>query len=238
MSDIFEEIRNFFEAQKELYGDDLILHTPLTESLSVKKTIADDSGKLRPQKSDENLSRLQSFYHQIKDCQNCALGKTRTHFVFGVGNASADLMFVGEAPGRDEDLQGIPFVGRAGQLLTLMLQAINLKREEVFIANVLKCRPPNNRDPQLEEIEQCEPYLLQQIELISPKLIVTLGRFAAASLLRTKEALGRLREAVHEYNHVPLIVTYHPAALLRNPQLKQQAWEDLKKISSLLKNSN
>jgi len=147
-------------------------------------------------------------------------------------------MFVGEAPGRDEDLQGIPFVGRAGQLLTLMLQAINLRREEVFIANVLKCRPPNNRDPEAEEIEQCEPYLLKQIELISPKLIVTLGRFASASLLRTKEALGKLREDVHDYNHVPLIVTYHPAALLRNPQLKGQAWEDLKKISSLLKNSN
>jgi DNA polymerase len=144
-------------------------------------------------------------------------------------------MFVGEAPGRDEDLKGIPFVGRAGQLLTLMLQAIDLNREDVFIANVLKCRPPNNRDPQPDEIEKCEPYLLKQIELISPKLIVTLGRFASASLLRTKSALGSLREQLHDYNQVPLIVTYHPAALLRNPQLKRQAWEDLKKISEYLK---
>ncbi len=155
-------------------------------------------------------------------------------FVFGEGSAQADLMLIGEAPGRDEDLKGIPFVGRAGQLLTLMLQSINLKRDEVFIANVLKCRPPNNRDPQPDEIEKCEPYLLKQIEMISPKLIVTLGRFASASLLRTKSALGTLREEIHNYNQVPLLVTYHPAALLRNPQLKKRAWEDLKKISDFL----
>ena len=238
MSDIIEEIKNYFKAQKELYGNDLILHSPLAEAISDSKAIETEAEVSEINNTADNLNDLKSFYHQIKEYQKCALAKTRTHFVFGVGSANADLMFVGEAPGRDEDLQGIPFVGRAGQLLTLMLQAINLKREEVFIANVLKCRPPNNRDPEAEEIEQCEPYLLKQIELISPKLIVTLGRFAAASLLRTKEALGRLREDVHDYNHVPLIVTYHPAALLRNPQLKRQAWEDLKKISSLLKNSN
>jgi uracil-DNA glycosylase family 4 len=120
-------------------------------------------------------------------------------------------------------------------LLTLMLQAIQLRREDVFIANVLKCRPPNNRDPLPEEIDKCEPYLMKQIELIAPKLIVTLGRFASASLLRTKAALGTLREDIHYYNNVPLIVTYHPAALLRNPQLKKNAWEDLKKILVFLK---
>jgi len=184
---------------------------------------------------DENTGPLNSFYHEIKGCMKCALGATRTNFVFGEGSADADLMLIGEAPGKDEDLTGIPFVGRAGQLLTLMLQSINLKREEIFIANVLKCRPPNNRDPQPDEIEKCEPYLLKQIEMISPKLIVTLGRFASASLLRTKSALGTLREDIHKYNQVPLIVTYHPAALLRNPQLKRQAWEDLKKISDYLK---
>jgi DNA polymerase len=145
-------------------------------------------------------------------------------------------MLIGEAPGRDEDLQGIPFVGRAGQLLTLMLSAIDLKREDVFIANVLKCRPPNNRDPLPEEIDKCEPYLLKQIDLIAPRLIVAMGRFAAASLLRSRAALGTLRGELHTYNEVPLIVTYHPAALLRNPQLKKETWEDLKKISAYLKN--
>jgi uracil-DNA glycosylase family 4 len=145
-------------------------------------------------------------------------------------------MFVGEAPGRDEDLQGKPFVGRAGQLLNLMLHAIGLKREDVFIANVLKCRPPSNRDPLPAEVQKCEPYLLKQIDMISPKLIVALGRIASASLLNTKASLGDLRNQIHTYNQVPLVVTYHPAALLRNPQLKRQAWEDLKKILTYLEN--
>lgn len=238
MNDIIEEIRNYFKVQKELYGRDLILQAPLTDAVPGEKIAEAAPQGQEIKKAEENLNPLQSFYHQIKECKECSLATTRNHFVFGEGSANADLMLVGEAPGRDEDLKGIPFVGRAGQLLTLMLQAINLQRDEVFIANVLKCRPPNNRDPLTEEIEKCEPYLLKQIELISPKLIVTLGRFAAASLLRTKEALGRLRQSVHTYNDVPLIVTYHPAALLRNPQLKRQAWEDLKKISSHLENSN
>ncbi len=235
MEKTIEEIENYFKAQKELYGSELFLNGKLSEP-SLRETVAEDkpalqSGSPVPEKPDQ----LKSFYHEIKDCMKCSLGATRNHFVFGAGSSTADLMLVGEAPGRDEDLQGIPFIGRAGQLLTLMLQSINLKREEVFIANVLKCRPPNNRDPLPEEIEKCEPYLLKQIEIISPRLIVTLGRFSSASLLRTKEALGKLREDVHTYNQVPLIVTYHPAALLRNPQLKRNAWEDLKKISDHLK---
>jgi len=235
MDDILDSLSDFFKAQRDLYGSEVLLNHKLVDQIPevqspvVNTKIPQEDAKL------ENLSQLDSYYHKIKGCMKCALGATRTHFVFGVGSGEADLMLIGEAPGRDEDLKGIPFVGRAGQLLTLMLQSINLKREEVFIANVLKCRPPNNRDPQPDEIEKCEPYLLKQIEMISPKLIVTLGRFASASLLRTKSALGTLREDIHNYNNVPLIVTYHPAALLRNPQLKRQAWEDLKKISAHLK---
>ena len=235
MNDILDKLTDFFKAQKDLYGSELILNRKLSDELPEKKLPVEKIESAIEPTLDKNLGQLKTFYHEIKGCMKCALGATRTHFVFGVGSAQADLMLIGEAPGRDEDLKGIPFVGRAGQLLTLMLQSINLKRDEVFIANVLKCRPPNNRDPQPDEIEKCEPYLLKQIEMISPKLIVTLGRFASASLLRTKSALGTLREEVHNYNQVPLLVTYHPAALLRNPQLKKQAWEDLKKISDYLK---
>ena len=237
MNDLIEDIQNFFKAQQDLFGSDLILnrepgdHTP--QSLDSEKKTPPVVRTVK--KSKKEQTPLRQFYYEIKDCTKCALGATRTNFVFGVGSGNADLMLIGEAPGRDEDLQGIAFVGRAGQLLTLMLQAIGLKREEVFIANVLKCRPPNNRDPLPEEIEQCEPYLLKQIDLISPKIIVALGRFASASLLKTKAALGSLRGEIHSYNNLPLIVTYHPAALLRNPQLKRQAWEDLKMIQSYIK---
>jgi uracil-DNA glycosylase family 4 len=228
MADLIDEIINFFEVQKRLYGKIRPLEMAVeyrTPSLSATEV----SNEVSPSGQDQILPLL-AFHREIKECLLCPLGKTRTHFVFGVGNPGARLMFIGEAPGRDEDIQGIPFVGRAGQLLTLMIQAIGMKREDVYIANVLKCRPPNNRDPLPAEIDKCEPYLLKQIELIAPKLIVALGRFASASLLKTNAALGSLREKIHSYNNVPLIVTYHPAALLRNPSLKKQTWEDLKKI--------
>jgi DNA polymerase len=232
MTDLIEDIINFFEAQKRLYGKIRPLESMVDYRIPGLPTAQDGAAtgnEVMPVVRDQTRPLL-TFHREIKDCQRCALGMTRTHFVFGVGNPNADLMFVGEAPGRDEDLQGIPFVGRAGQLLTLMIQAIGLKREDVYIANVLKCRPPNNRDPLPAEIEKCEPYLLKQIELIAPKLIVALGRFACASLLKTTEALGSLREKIHSYNEVPLVVTYHPAALLRNPSLKKQTWDDLKRI--------
>ena len=171
---------------------------------------------------------LEAFYESIKDCRKCPLGKLRTRLVFGAGNPDADVMFIGEAPGREEDLQGAPFVGQAGQLLTKIIQAIRLAREEVYIANILKCRPPNNRDPEPEEIAQCEPHLIRQIELIQPKIICALGRIAGQTLLKTSAALGSLRGKVHRYHGVKLIVTYHPAALLRNPQWKRPTWEDMK----------
>jgi uracil-DNA glycosylase family 4 len=231
MNDLFVEIERYFTGYKTLFGDKLYLSRQLTDNRMQDDSVVPAENIAETAANKE----LESFYNEIHTCRRCALGSLRTNFVFGMGSPNADLMFVGEAPGKDEDLQGKPFVGRAGQLLTLMLKAINLTRDEVYIANVLKCRPPNNRDPFPEEVEKCEPYLLRQIDLIGPKLIVTLGRYAAASLLRTKLSLGALRKELHAYNNVPLVVTYHPAALLRNPLLKKDAWEDLKKIAAYLK---
>jgi len=171
---------------------------------------------------------LSDFYLQIKNCKKCHLYRTRTNFVFGVGDPEANLMLIGEAPGREEDLQGEPFVGAAGKLLDKMLAAINFSREDIFIANILKCRPPENRDPQIDEIETCKPYLLQQIKLIQPKIICALGRISAQVLLETKSPLGQLRGKIHDWNGIEFLVTYHPAALLRYQQYKRPAWEDLK----------
>ncbi len=172
-----------------------------------------------------SLDELESA---VKECLRCQLGEKRKNFVFGSGNPDADIMFIGEAPGEEEDIQGLPFVGRAGQLLTKMIESIKLSREDVYIANILKCRPPGNRDPLSAEIEKCEPILLRQIELIRPKIICALGRISGQTLLRTNSTLGALRGRVHDYHGVKLIVTYHPAALLRNPNWKRPAWEDLK----------
>lgn len=175
----------------------------------------------------DNFRAWAELEAEVRVCTKCSLHKTRTQTVFGTGNRNAKWMFIGEAPGGDEDRQGEPFVGRAGQLLNAILFAIGLKREEVYIANVLKCRPPGNRDPQPEEVIQCEPYLLRQIELIKPRLIVALGRHAAHSLLKTDVPLGKLRGQRLSYHGTPLIVTYHPAYLLRNPADKRKVWDDL-----------
>ena len=171
---------------------------------------------------------LADFYQEIKNCKKCHLGKTRTNFVFGVGNPNAKVMFIGEAPGREEDLQGEPFVGKAGQLLDKILAAINFTRDEVYIANILKCRPPENRDPLPDEIQMCEPYLLEQIKIIQPKIICALGRISAQALLKTNLSLGQLRGKIHDYDGIKFLVTYHPAALLRYPQYKRATWEDVK----------
>lgn len=184
-----------------------------------------------PQVDASDWSALEA---NVRACMKCSLHTTRTQTVFGVGNRNAQWMFIGEAPGADEDAQGEPFVGRAGQLLNSMIAALGLKREDVYIANVLKCRPPNNRDPQPVEVEQCEPYLVRQIALIQPKLIVALGRHAAHSLLKTDLALARLRGQVLSYQDIPLVVTYHPAYLLRTPSDKRKAWEDLCRARNLV----
>jgi uracil-DNA glycosylase family 4 len=170
----------------------------------------------------------------VSTCRKCGLCETRTQTVFADGAPTARLLLVGEAPGRDEDAQGLPFVGRAGQLLNKMLAAIDLKREEVYICNVLKCRPPENRTPQLEEVERCLPYLEQQIALVRPSLICALGLSAAQALLRTKASMTSMRGRVFEFRGIRLIPTYHPAALLRNPGLKREAWADLQQIRELL----
>ena len=173
---------------------------------------------------------LESFKASICECQKCPLGSTRTNFVFGTGNEQADIVFVGEAPGEKEDLVGEPFVGRAGKLLDKILAAIELSRDDIYICNVLKCRPPKNRDPLPTEVDLCEPYLKTQLSLIKPKLIVALGRIAACTILRTKEPLKNLRNQIFKYEGIDLLVTYHPAALLRNPNFKKPTWKDFQLI--------
>ncbi|HET7452963.1 MAG TPA: uracil-DNA glycosylase [Thermoanaerobaculia bacterium] len=167
-------------------------------------------------------------------CPRCKLSSTRTHLVFGQGNPRAPLMFVGEAPGADEDAQGLAFVGRAGQLLTKIIEAIGLSRDDVFIANVLKCRPPENRNPEPDEVTACLPYLREQIRLIGPRIIVTLGTFATQAILETELSIGRLRGRFHPLGPVRVMPTYHPAFLLRSPERKRDVWEDMKKVRDAL----
>lgn len=162
------------------------------------------------------------------------LCETRKNLVFGVGSSSARVLFVGEAPGRDEDLQGEPFVGEAGQLLTKMIRAMGYERQEVYICNVLKCRPPENRNPSPEEITECSPFLLRQVRSIAPKAIVALGTFASQTLLETREPISRLRGRFHDYHGTPLMPTFHPAFLLRSPEKKREVWEDLQKVMKLM----
>ncbi len=167
-------------------------------------------------------------------CEKCRLAKTRTQVVYGVGNPNADLMFIGEAPGRDEDEKGEPFVGRAGQLLTDIIKAMKLTRDDVYIANVIKCRPPENRNPEPDELDACRPYIRRQVELIQPKVIVTLGRFALQSLTEKAYGITSVRGQWLEYNGVKVMPTYHPAYLLRNPAAKKDVWADMKKVMSEL----
>ncbi len=171
---------------------------------------------------------------QLGDCTRCKLSSGRTNIVYGVGNPKADLVIVGEAPGRDEDLQGEPFVGQAGKLLTDILAAIGLSRNDVYICNVIKCRPPNNRPPENDEIEQCSPFLQAQLASIAPKLICTLGKFATQALLQTEAPISRMRGSFQDYKGTPLMPTFHPAYLLRNPGSKKDVWEDMKKLHAEL----
>jgi len=227
--------------QQEIYGDLLFekVNTAIEESMkkiSIDKEIPENKISVEENLFLEDFQKAESLVElnsKICNCQNCALGKTRTKFVFGVGNPNADAMLIGEAPGRDEDLQGEPFVGRAGKLLNDILKAVNFKREDVYIANILKCRPPNNRDPLPLEMETCIPYLHKQIELIQPKIILCLGRVAANGLLDKKLSLGQLRESNYEFNGIKVMATYHPAALLRNPNWKRGCWEDVQKFRKL-----
>jgi DNA polymerase len=193
-------------------------------------------GMLFPISSEATPTRtLPEIREEIGDCRRCKLCSTRKNIVFGSGSPNAKLMFVGEAPGADEDIQGQPFVGRAGQLLTKMIQAMGLSREEVYIANIIKCRPPENRNPQPDEIAACSPFLLKQIESIRPKIICALGTFSAQTLLETQQKISALRGKFHAYHGVKVLPTFHPAYLLRNPNEKKSVWEDLKKIMEEMK---
>jgi uracil-DNA glycosylase len=183
----------------------------------------------------EPAETLEFVREDLGDCTRCKLHRLgRRQIVFGVGNPRAELMFIGEAPGHDEDIQGIPFVGRAGQLLTKIIEAIDLRREDVYIANVIKCRPPENRNPEPDEVASCEPFLFRQVQVIKPRVIVALGTFAAQALLRTSDPISRLRGHVFRYGDARLIPTFHPAYLLRSPERKRDVWDDMKKVRALL----
>ena len=214
---------------------------------AVKPPPAEESSLLRGMPNDffaDNSKPLQAksleeLRAAIGDCQRCKLCSGRTHLVFGVGNPKAKLMFVGEGPGRDEDLQGEPFVGRAGQLLTdIITKGMGLKREDVYIANVVKCRPPENRNPEPDEVAACEPFLKKQIDLIRPKIIVGLGKFAVQTLLQSKVPITKVRGNWHSYHGIKLMPTFHPAYLLRNHADKKLVWEDIKKVIKELRDEN
>ena len=177
---------------------------------------------------------LESIREDLGDCQRCKLAPARKHIVFGSGNPKAELMFVGEAPGADEDEQGLPFVGRAGQLLTKIIEAIGMRREDVYICNILKCRPPGNRNPEADEIASCEPFLFRQIASVKPRVICALGTFGAQTLLRTREPISKLRGQFIDFRGAKLMATFHPAYLLRNPHEKRRVWEDVQKIRDYL----
>ncbi len=180
--------------------------------------------------NDAKPKTLEDVRRIIGDCKRCGLNKKRKNIVFGSGNEKAEIVFVGEAPGGDEDIQGKPFVGKAGQLLTKIIEAMGLKREDVYIANIIKCRPPNNRNPLEDEISACEPFLKEQLRIINPRIICALGTFAAQTLLKTKEKITSLRGKFYTYEGIKLMPTFHPAYLLRNPNDKKYTWEDVQKI--------
>lgn len=247
MSDLITDIERVLRLEQELFGEILLAEPPTDHRepyvATRKQTVVAEEPSLfeltappLPPITTEpwgNAATLVDLNAQICTCTKCPLGHTRTKFVFGVGNPHATLMLIGEAPGADEDAQGEPFVGRAGQLLNKILEAIKFKREDVYICNILKCRPPNNRTPQPEEVDHCIPYLQKQIALIQPKVILCLGLTAAQNLLGTTENLGKLRGRQLTYEGTPLMVTYHPAALLRNPHWKRPAWEDVQSVRAL-----
>lgn len=241
MIELLNELEIYFKEQKKLSRDHLYIDTSKLE-------LDDDITISQENETHENMefntsNTVDPTWNESKDvnelnqkinrCMECKLGSTRTNFVFGTGNPNADIMVIGEAPGKDEDEQGKPFVGRAGQLLTKILAAIDLSRDEVFIANIIKCRPPNNRRPESDEVAQCMPYLKKQIELIKPKFILALGLTAVDTLLGKKHKMADTRGNLIDYQNTKMLVTYHPAALLRNPNWKKATWEDVKYLRKL-----
>lgn len=245
--------KKYVEQQKDLFGDTRYVdkETARTRTSRAKSKSADKKEAAEPEREAPAQAKpvdivlpgepagwreapsLEIMEQLIQDCRKCKLWETRTKLVFGTGNPNADIMVIGEAPGADEDASGKPFVGRAGQLLTKILAAINLTRDEVFIANIIKSRPPGNRRPEADEVEACEPYLFKQMEFIKPKFILALGLTSVNTLLRSDYRMGAIRGKQLEYRGATLIATYHPAALLRNPQWKADTWEDVKLLRRL-----
>jgi len=229
LENILKKIEDFFQYQSELnvpiYLPEKFLEI-INQQIKLNTQFIDSflSKISEPFVGAKSLSELDSL---INKCVKCSLGNLRKNFVFGVGNPNADIVFVGEAPGADEDEQGEPFVGKAGKLLTETLSTLGFRRDEVYICNILKCRPPNNRDPLPAEVEKCEPYLLKQLSLIKPKIIVALGRIAGNTLLKKNETLSNLRRNIFNYYDIPFFVTFHPAAILRNPNWKRDFEKDL-----------
>lgn len=224
-----DKIRAWLEWYHQLYGGEYFVEETLLEAAPDSTSTPDVAAKAKPAPANAN-TELQKYRREIENCPKCSLCESRTNFVFGVGNEAADIMFVGEAPGRDEDLQGLPFVGRAGQLLNQLLARVGLKRDDVYIANILKCRPPNNRDPKPNEVAECLPYLHRQIELIQPKMLVALGRIAGQNLLGRADSLTKMRRKLWTYQNTPMIVTFHPAYILRNGNMMGEAEAEMRMV--------
>jgi len=238
---ILQNLENYLKFQKTLGMKEIIdLSKETTASLQNKKIKDNENNlpflflskenekELPNQGTKETL--MKNLRDEIGDCKRCKLHTGRTNLVFGTGNVNSELVFVGEAPGADEDIQGEPFVGRAGELLTKIIKAMGYDRKEIYIANIIKCRPPNNRNPEPDEIKTCEPFLRKQLSIISPKIICTLGTFATQTLLKTQERISLLRGKFYLYQGIKVMPTFHPAFLLRNPQEKRTVWEDVKLV--------
>ncbi len=221
IANLLDELKSYFFSQKELYGEDIYLDYKPKKAVKI------------PVEQQSNRDQLIKFYYEIIDCQKCELANNRTRLVFGGGNPDSKIMLIGEAPGFYEDREGKPFVGKAGQLLDKILNAIQLSRDKIFITNVVKCRPPDNRDPLPEECEACNFILQRQVEIMEPKFILILGRIAASVLLKTEGSIASLRGKVYQVFGAQAVLTYHPAALLRNAGLKRSTWEDVQLFQKL-----
>jgi len=219
VSILLDNVKRYLHSQQELYGNDIYINYHPRKSAAAPV--------------EQKREQLKKFYYEIKDCQKCALARHRTRLVFGSGNPNSTIMLIGEAPGFHEDREGKPFVGKAGQLLDKILKAIGLSRDDVFITNIVKCRPPQNRDPQPDEWQACNFMLKRQIEIIKPEFILILGRIASHVILERDDPIGRLRGQIYDVFNARAVVTYHPAALLRNPGLKRSTWEDVQLFQKL-----
>ena len=241
------EIKQHLIKALELYGELGFEYLPvkrkhvsgLISGIESGDTVEPHACENREQKSVDSVFKggeeLDRLRNDIGDCTRCKLSRGRKNIVFGEGNAGADIMFIGEGPGRDEDIQARPFVGDAGRLLTRLIEKLGMRRDDVYIANIVKCRPPNNRNPEEEEIVTCRPFVERQIEIVKPKVIVCLGRISAQSLLRSNVPISKLRGSFHDFNGIPVMPTFHPAYLLRNPRDKWLTWDDMQKVLEKLK---